>query len=215
MNETKRRGLLEKFLSLFADVRGGEAGTALLLMLNVFLLLTCYYIIKPVREALILNHPNGAEIKSYASAGMVALLLLLIPVYSAIANRVNRARLITVVTAFFIACLLGFYGLAQTRPAFLPVLFFVWVGIFNVMIIAQFWSLANDVYTEEEGRRLFAIIAFGATLGGIFGAAIAKALIEPLGVNQLLLVAAAPRSTVSRRRTGCAPSRRGCPTARA
>ena len=183
------RGPLEKFLALFADVRRGEAGTALLLAFNVFLLLTCYYIIKPVREALILGTPGGAEIKSYSSAGQVVLLLFLIPAYSAFANRVNRVQLITWVTAFFIACLVAFFALAQAKVP-LGIVFFLWIGIFNLMIVAQFWSFANDLYTEEQGKRLFAIIAFGSTLGAILGAVIAKLLIAPLGVNQLMLVAA-------------------------
>jgi AAA family ATP:ADP antiporter len=186
---TPNRGLLEKILSLFADVRRGEGGTALLLTLNVFLLLTCYYIIKPVREALILGGAS-AEIKAYTSAGMVVLLLFLIPAYSAFANRVNRIRLITWVTLFFIGCLIVFYALAQANTPNLGIVFFLWVGIFNVMIIAQFWSYANDIYTPAEGKRLFAIIAFGSTVGAISGAAITKPLIEPLGVNQLMLVAA-------------------------
>jgi AAA family ATP:ADP antiporter len=185
------RGPLERLLSLFAEVRRGEAGTALLMALNIFLLLTCYYIIKPVREALILSVPGGAEIKSYASAGQVILLLFFIPAYSAFANRVNRIRLITWVTAFFIACLIGFYLLAQARLPSLGVVFFLWIGIFNMMIVAQFWSFANDIYTPEQGKRLFAIVAFGGTAGAILGAGIARALIAPVGVNQLMLVSAA------------------------
>ena len=183
------RGLLERLLAPFAEVHAGEAGTALLLTLNVFLLLTCYYIIKPVREALILGN-EGAEVKSYASAAMVLLLSLYIPAYSAIASRVDRMRLITWVTAFFIGCLGAFYLLARAHMPHLGLVFFIWVGIFNVSIIAQFWSYANDVYTPEAGKRLFAIVAFGSTMGAIAGATITKALIAPLGVKQLMLVAA-------------------------
>ena len=184
-----RRGLLETLLSPFAEVHPGEAATALLLMVNVFLLLTCYYIIKPVREAFILAG-QGAEAKSYAAAAMVVLLLFFVPAYSALANRVSRIKLITFVSLFFVGCLVLFYFLAQAKMPYLGIVFFIWVGIFNVAIIAQFWSFSNDVYTEPEGKRLFAIIAFGSTLGAIFGAGLTKMLIEPVGINQLLLVAA-------------------------
>ncbi len=188
------RGPLDKFLSLFADVRAGEGGPALLMMLNVFLLLTCYYIVKPVREAFILSG-SGAEVKSYASAGMVAVLLFLVPAYGAFASRVNRTALLTWVSVFFAANLVIFYFLAQANTPHLDLVFFVWVGIFNVMIIAQFWSLANDVYTPEAGKRLFAIIAFGSTIGAILGATLVENLVdpkraEPGTVNRLLLVAA-------------------------
>ena len=193
--DRKSRGPLEGLLSLFADVRGGEGGTALLMMLNVFLLLACYYIIKPVREAFILAG-SGAEVKSYASAAMVVLLLFLVPAYGRFASRVSRSSLLTWVTLFFVACLVAFYLLAQARTPGLDIAFFIWVGIFNVMIIAQFWSFANDVYSPDEGKRLFAIVAFGSTIGAIVGATFVEKLVDPEksapgAVNAMLLVAAA------------------------
>ena len=97
--------------------------------------------------------------------------------------------LINVVTAFFVGCLVLFYFLAQFGVS-LGVVFFLWIGIFNVMIVAQFWSFANDVYTGKEGERLFPIVGFGASIGAVLGAVIAGTLIGPLGVYQLMLVAA-------------------------
>jgi len=81
---------LERFLRLFADVRDGEGVQVLLLALNVFLILTAYYVMKPVREALILAQPGGAEIKSYAQALQAVLLLGIVPLYGALARRTNR-----------------------------------------------------------------------------------------------------------------------------
>src|SRR5262249_50813417 len=106
----KGKNPTERFLSLFAPVHRGEGVTALLLMMNVFVLLMAYYIIKPVREALILGGA-GAEIKSYAGAGQALLFLLIVPLYSAYASRTNRVRLINGVTAFFISNLAIFYFL--------------------------------------------------------------------------------------------------------
>ena len=166
-NAKDDRNVLERFLCLFANVRGGEGATAVLLTLNVFILMLAYYIIKPVREALILAG-QGAEIKAYTSAGQAILLLGAVPLYALLAGRFPRRRLINVVTAFFIACLGVFYILGQLRVP-LGIGFFVWVGIFNVMVIAQFWSFANDLYTQEAGKRIFAIIAFGAASGAVFG----------------------------------------------
>ena len=184
------RGVLDRLLAPFADVRAGEAPTALLLMLNVFLLLTCYYILKPVREALILAG-EGAEVKSYSAAGQVLILLGFVPAYGALANRLGRIRLISGVTMFFVACLAAFYLLTGANLPHLGIAFYIWVGIFNVSIVAQFWSYANDLYTPEAGKRLFAIIAFGSTLGAIVGATMTKVLIAPLGVRELLVVAGA------------------------
>jgi AAA family ATP:ADP antiporter len=184
------RGALDRVLGLFADVRGGEAFTALLLMLNIFLLLASYYLLKTIREPLILASPGGgAEVKSYAAAAMAGLLLILVPMYSAIASRVSRVRLINSVTLFFIACLLAFFVLTRTGvPIGVP--FFIWVGIFNLMIIAQLWAFANDVYTVEQGKRLFAIVGFGASLGAIAGSFVTGQLVKLYGPYPFMLGAA-------------------------
>jgi AAA family ATP:ADP antiporter len=180
---------LERFLGLFTDVRAGEGPQLLLLTLNVFLILAAYYVMKPVREALILVQPAGAEIKSYAMAGQALILTLAVPLYGGLAARVARRQLINVVTLFFIACLPIFYLLAQNGVA-VGIVFFLWIGIFSLMVIAQFWAFAADVYTPEAGKRLFALIAFGASSGAVFGAFICSRLIEVMGVHSLLLVAA-------------------------
>jgi len=185
------RGPLDALLSIFTEVRPGEGLTAVLLMLNVFLLLTAYYVVKPLREALILSEPGGAELKSYAAAGMALLLILLVPAYGAFASRVNRVRLITWVTLFFISNLLVFYALGNAGTPHLGVAFFLWVGIFNLMIVAQFWAFANDVYTPDQGRRLFAIVGFGSSISAIVGALVAGPLIKSLGVFPPMLVASA------------------------
>ena len=180
--------LLERFLNLFTEVRRGEAGSALLLALNIFLILTAYYVLKPVREALILAG-GGAEIKSYAAAGQALLLLAAVPLYGWLASRVSRRLLINGVTWFFAVCLLVFYGLAQLKLP-LGVVFFLWVGIFNLMVPAQFWAFANDIYTPETGKRLFVIVAFGASCGAVFGSYLDSLLIGSLGVYELMLLAA-------------------------
>ena len=188
MHPDESTSTLDRFLRLFSDVRGGEGFRALLLALNIFLILTAYSILKPIRDALILGE-YSAVLKSYLSAGQVVLLVGLVPLYGMIAGRVPRRHLINSVTAFFIGCLALFYILAQYEvPLGIP--FFVWTGIFNVMIIAQFWSFANDVYTNDEGERLFPIVGFGMALGAVSGAFITGILIEPLGLYQLMLLAA-------------------------
>lgn len=200
--EARRPALFERLLGLFTEVHPGEGPTALLLMLDVFLLLTAYYFIKPVREALILQGGpvdifgwtvGKAELKSYASAVMAALLVLVVRAYGKLASAVPRHQLITLVTLFFIGNLAIFYGLAAAAgpSPWLGVAFFLWVGIFNVMVVAQFWSFANDVYRPEEGTRLFPIVAFGASAGAVAGSAVASPVIRALGVPAMLPAAAA------------------------
>ena len=176
-------------LGLFAEVHAGEGGTVLLLALNVFLILMAYYMLKPVREALVLSE-GSAELKSYLSAGQVAVLAVVVPLYGRLVARFPRMRLINVVTLFFAACPIVFYLLARAHVP-LGIIFFVWIGVFSLMIVAQFWSFANDIYTKDQGERLFAIVGFGASLGAVAGARIADQLIEPMGVYQLMLVGTA------------------------
>ena len=181
--------VLDRFLRLFADVRAGEGITAVLLMLNIFLLLASYYLLKTIREPLILTTSGGAEVKSYSSAAIAAILIVLVPVYSALASRVSRVRLINGVTAFFIACLVAFFLLNRAGVP-IGVAFFIWVGIFNLMVIAQIWAFANDVYTVEQGKRLFAIVGVGASLGAIAGSFFTGQLVDQLGPYPFMLAAA-------------------------
>ena len=184
-----RAGPLDRALRPFADVRAGEGGTVLLLTINVFLLLASYYFIKPVREALILSG-QGAAVKSYAAAGQALMLLALVPAYGLLADRLPRRGLLNVVTGFFVACLFAFYVLTRSGVE-VGVAFFLWVGVFNLMIVAQFWSFANDVYTKDQGERLFPIVAFGGSLGAVLASVFASKLIPLTGIPELLLVAAA------------------------
>ena len=110
----KQRSVLERVLGIFAEVKGGEGGSALLLTLNVFLILTSYYIMKPVREALILAG-GGAELKSYMSAGQAFLMLGTVPLYAKLAASLPRRKLLNYVTLFFSGCLLLFYVLEIGR----------------------------------------------------------------------------------------------------
>jgi ATP:ADP antiporter, AAA family len=188
MPSTPNPSRLDRALRAFADVHPGESGTALLLALNVFLLLMAYYVLKPVREALILGQ-GSPELKSYMSVGQVLLLMVAVPLYGRLVATLPRLRLIRLVTWFFVACLIAFYMLARLNVP-VGVAYFLWIGIFNMMIVAQFWAFANDVYTKDEGERLFPIVGFGASLGAVLGSFSADHLIRPLGIYQLLLVGA-------------------------
>jgi AAA family ATP:ADP antiporter len=169
-------------------VRRSEAVSALLMTLLIFLLLASYYLIKTVREVLILTE-GGAEVKSYSSAGQAILLLFLVPAYGAFATRVTPVRLVTTVTLFFAAHVLLFIA-AIGAGLQVGVIYFLWAGIFNLMVIAQFWAFANDLYSEEQGKRLFPLIGVGASLGAWLGAVRAGTLIGSSGPTRLLIGAA-------------------------
>jgi AAA family ATP:ADP antiporter len=183
------KGLLDRALSLFTDVRAGEAVGALLLAANVFYLLAFYQVLKIVRDALILSE-SGAEAASYASAGMAAVLFLFVPAYGAFASRVNRVWLICSVTVFFASHLLIFYALGAAGVR-IGVAFYIWIGVFNNVALAQFWAFANDLYTNERGKRLFPLVGVGASLGALIGAGLTAYFFTGMGPYNLMLIAAA------------------------
>jgi AAA family ATP:ADP antiporter len=182
------KSIAERVLSLLADVRAGEGAGVLLLALNSFLLLMSYYLLKTVREPLILTQ-GGAEVKAYSAAAQALLLLAIVPAYGVFASKVSRIRLITWITLIFVSNLLLFYalGVAGVREG---VVFFVWVGIFNVLIVAQFWSFANDLYSESHGKRLFPAIAIGGSAGSLVGAQSAAMIVKATGSYPIMLIAA-------------------------
>jgi ATP:ADP antiporter, AAA family len=195
-SDTARKSGLDRVLSLFADVHAGEGMTAVLMLVNIFLLLICYSVIKTVREPLILLG-GGAEVRSYTAAGQALLLMGFVPLYSWFASRVNRARLLLGVTLFFIVCIELFSAAVAIGVPYVGVAFFIWVGIFNMSLVAQFWSFANDLYSKEAGDRLFPIIVIGMTAGAPLGSLVASRLFR-LGVTpQLILQVSAVLLSIS------------------
>ena len=188
IGEPKKSGL-ERVLSLFADVRSGEGVGVVLLTVNVFFLLAAYYLLRPARQALILTE-GGAVVAAYSSAAQAVLLLGIVPFYGWLGSRVRRIRLIMTTGLFFMSNLVVFYllGKAGVREG---VAFYIWLGIFNVFVISQFWAFANDLYTEGQGRRLFPMIGVGASLGAWIGASTVAPLVERAGFTPYSLMIAA------------------------
>ncbi len=170
-NSADRYNLFYRFLRLFADIRTGEAPKAFLLALNIFLLLLAYYILKPLREALLLVDKDSPAVKSYLSGAQAILFILVIKGFSRLSSRVPRHILITWTTLFFISNIVIFYflNLGGMPIKTMGIIFFIWVGVFNYFVIAQFWGFANDLYSNDVGKRTFPLIALGATLGGVVG----------------------------------------------
>jgi AAA family ATP:ADP antiporter len=191
-------GTLERWLSVFADVRAGEGATALLLTSGLFLLLMAWYIIKPIRDSIITGPPHGAEYKAWMSSVIAVTLLFAVPAYARFASRLPRNRLLVGVTAFFVTNLLLFYvaGLAPwtragTGQLVYALALFLWAGVFNMMIVAQYWAFANDVYTQEQGKRLFPLVGIGGTVGAALGSLLLYGLVQEHGTMTMLPLAGA------------------------
>jgi AAA family ATP:ADP antiporter len=161
--------------------------------LQIFLLLTAYYLLKTVREPLILLWGawglEGDELKIYATSAQALLLFGLVPLYGALAGRVRRLALVRITLIIFILSLVVFIVLGAGQvPIAVP--FYMWLGMVSLLGIAQFWSLAADLHSREAGERLFGVIAIGGSLGAIVGAQAARRLIGGLGIYGLMTTAA-------------------------
>jgi AAA family ATP:ADP antiporter len=183
-----RKSWLDRSLAVFTDVRAGEGVTALLLAANIFSILAFYSVLKVVRDALVLAE-SGAVVKSYSAAGQALLLLAVVPLYGAFASRVNRIRLVCTVTLFFASHLVVFAALGWTGVR-VGVAFFLWAGIFNLVVISQFWAFANDLFSSDRGKRLFPLVGLGASLGAFVGAGLTFLGFKELGAYRLMLLAA-------------------------
>lgn len=179
---------LEKLLSYFTKIHPGEGVSVAYLFANSFLLLFAYYLLKPVREALILTQ-GGAELRSYAVAMQAILLLVAIPVYGMLFQGRKRLALLRTIIFFFASNLALFFLLGKLGVN-VGVPFFVWLGILSVTLVAQFWAFAADIYSVEAGHRLFAFIAVGSTLGSLVGSEIATIGIPFIGAYGMMMSAA-------------------------
>ena len=144
--------------------------------LLMFLVLAAYYMLKTAREVFILTE-GGAEVKSYSSAGQAILLLARAGVRRVRVARQPRAP--GDVGDAVLRVQPGAVHRWRRRPDLrVGIVYFLWVGIFNVMVIAQFWAFANDIYTPEQGKRLFPLIGVGSSLGAWVGSVRAGDLVS-------------------------------------
>lgn len=180
---------LDRFFNRFTRLRPGEGQSILAFFSFALLMMLSYYILKTIREPLLLTG-SSAELKSYAYAVVAILLLFIVPLYGLVFRHTGKQQLTRYITGFFLFNLLIFYllGRAGVDVGFA---YYVWVGIFGVMITAQFWAFAADSYNVNSGKRLFPVIMIGATLGSLAAPYMSGALFPTLGPWNLLLIAMA------------------------
>jgi AAA family ATP:ADP antiporter len=185
------RSLLTRWLAPIAELRAGEGSTALLMFLYSFLAMTSYNIVKPVTRSQFISS-LGADNLPWVqfAAGMV--IGILMQAYTKAIAAVPRRWTIPVTQAGMIVLLIVFWVLfTQARAEWVSVGFYLYGLILGILLISQFWTLANDVYDPRQAKRLFGLIGGGASLGGATGAAITATLVESLGTTTMLLVSAA------------------------
>ena len=170
--------------SLRTDLR-----PTLLAFLHFFLVISSYYIIKPVRDSLFVKS-IGPDRMPYFYLLVAAVVFGVVWVYNAVLQRVDSRRFVIALQAVVVVNLLGFWWL-RTAGYAVSAPFYVWASVYNILVVTLFWSLTNDLCDASQGRRIFGIIGGGGIVGGIAGSVVARYLPLSVGTTNCLLVAAA------------------------
>jgi AAA family ATP:ADP antiporter len=149
-----------------------ERGVARWAAAYFFMLLAGYYVLRPLRDQM--GIAGGVKTLPWMFMATFLSLLIMQPVYGALVKKLPRRLFITIVYQFFVANLALFWLLLRFDVATLWVarVFFVWVSVFSLFTVAVFWSLMADLFTSQQGKRLFGSIGAGGTAGALLGPAI-------------------------------------------
>jgi len=178
-------------LARFTKIERNEVTAVLLSFLLVFVLMTSYSILKPLRDALAADWGNvGLSLTWTVNFGLS---LVAVAAYGIALTYVRFRVMVPAVYVFFALTFLALYVFRTQVPD--PTLvnkgFYVWVSVFSLFNLSVFWSFMTDLYNNEQARRLFGMIAAGTTVGAIAGPVITATLVDRLGANGLLLLSAA------------------------
>ncbi|HZN55950.1 MAG TPA: hypothetical protein VFB67_11600 [Candidatus Polarisedimenticolaceae bacterium] len=158
--------------------------------LYFFAILCAYYILRPLRDEM--GIIGGVKNLPWQFTGTFVVMLLAVPVYSAVVARFPRRTIIPIVYRFCAINLLAFllFDRAGVSPVWIARVFFVWVSVFSLFVVSIFWSFMVDTFGQAQGKRLFGAIAAGGSLGAIAGPALAAALVRPWGRPALYVASA-------------------------
>jgi ATP:ADP antiporter, AAA family len=188
----KGKTFLNRLFTRTVDVKPNEVRALWLGFAFHFIILTAYYIVKPIRDSIAAS--NRLETLPWMFTATLVVMLIANAIFAAIVARMERRKFIPFAYAFFILILVLFFVLMRTGSPAQQVwtgrAFYVWVSVFNLFNTAIFWAFMTDLFTVEQGKRLYAFIAVGGTLGAIVGAYITKHLVRDIGPANLVAISA-------------------------
>ncbi|WP_316153879.1 NTP/NDP exchange transporter [Cupriavidus sp. BIC8F] len=172
-------------------IHPGEGGAVVAGFLFFFCLFASYFMLRPVRETM--GIAGGVKNLQWLFTATFVVMLAAIPLYGAVCAWLPRRRFVPWVYAFFVANLLGFALATRALPdnVWLARVFYVWLSVFNLFVVSVAWSLMADVFRPEQARRLFALLAAGASAGGLAGPVLGGWLVPQIGLTGLMLLSAA------------------------
>ena len=177
-------------LRRLATANPGELPALAWSFLYFFCLLCGYYVLRPVRDEM--GIAGGIANLPWLFTGTFVAMLAMVPLFGWVTARFPRRVMLPAIYWFFIANLLLFFLLMKitVSPEAVAQAFFIWVSVFNLFVVSVFWSFMVDLWSNEQGKRLFGLIAAGGSAGALAGPALTAALVVPLGIANLLLVSA-------------------------
>ncbi|MDB4966833.1 MAG: hypothetical protein JWN44_2522 [Myxococcales bacterium] len=179
------RSRLEKII----DIRPGEGARTALMFFTILLLIASYTTTKAVRDAVFLSKFGLTEL-SYMMIGIALVAGVVVTAYKRLTSGMGR-NVVALVTNGFVALTLVAMAVGlQAGVHWISWGLYFWSGVFGLVLVAEFWLLANDLFDAREAKRLFPIIGSGAILGGLFGGALSGWLAKPLGAGNLLYLVA-------------------------
>ncbi len=192
MAERSSASLASRLFSPIAQMRPGEATTAFLLFAYSFLAMTGYNVLKPVTRGLFISN-LGADNLPWVQFGAGVVIGFIMQAYSRVISFVPRRWMIPVTQLGMVGLLVLFWALfaGVGNAKVVAAAFYLFGLILGILLISQFWTLANDIYDARQAKRLFGLVGAGASLGGASGAALTASLVEPFGANSMLLLSAA------------------------
>jgi ATP:ADP antiporter, AAA family len=184
--------VFHRFLSKIIDVRPSEVPALAWSWLYIFSLLSSYYIMRPIRDQM--GVAGGVNNLQWLFTGtLIGMLLLNLP-FSYLVKTFPRQKFISISYRFFSANILLFalalYVATPEQTIWVGRIFFIWTSIFNLFVVSIFWQMIVDVFTSEQGKRLFGFIAAGATLGAISGSIFTVSTVEHMAPGYLMVGAA-------------------------
>lgn len=179
---------LPSFSSGLLQIHPGERRTVGLGATYFFCLLSSYYLLRPVRDEMGIQ--AGVDQLQWLFSATFLTMLAAVPAFGWASSRWPRQVLVPAVYLFFIASLLAFYLILHTHATWGARAFYVWISVYNLFVVSVFWSLMADLFSQQQGKRLFGIIAAGGSAGAIFGPTMAATLAQTAGTTQLLPAAA-------------------------
>jgi ATP/ADP translocase len=180
-----------RILRKAVEVRAPEIGALFLGFAYYFLILSSYYIIRPIRDDI--GAANGMENLPWMFTGTLLTMLVANALFAGLVARYSRRRFIPIAYRFFIFNLLTFFVLMKFSigsQVWIGRVFFAWTSVFNLFVLSVFWAFMVDLFTSDQGKRLFGFISVGGSLGAIVGAAITGFLVQKIGILNLLLISA-------------------------